>query len=87
MGLRPSPHNLVWCSYWGEELAWGNPRDEKNPLHCSEVKLNLPGMESFDVMLSPHVCKWNGLAWNVAGETVAFIDDMRSCGFSKENTW
>ena len=86
MGMKPSPYNAVRYFYWAEELARGNPEDSTNPFHYSEVTLNLPGMESYDPT-SPHVFKWNSSVERIAGEVVTFIDDMRACGFSKENTW
>jgi hypothetical protein len=86
IGMKPSPYNSVRYFYWAEELARGNPIDPANPLHYSEVILNLPGMKEYDPTM-PHVYKWNSVAKRVAGEIVTFIDDMRACGFSKENTW
>jgi hypothetical protein len=56
MGMKPSPYNAVRYFYRAEELARGNPRDLNNPLHFSKVRLNLPGMETFDPTM-PHVYK------------------------------
>ena len=86
MGMKPSPYNAVRYFYWAEELARGNPKAASNPLHYSRVILNLPGMKSYDPTM-PHVYKWNDMMLRVAGEIVTFIDDMRACGYSKENTW
>ena len=84
MGMKPSPYNAVRYFCWLEELARGIPKDTTNPFHYSEVILKLPGM--YDPT-SPHVFKWNSMVHQIAGEVVAFIDDMRACSFSKENTW
>jgi hypothetical protein len=86
MGMKPSPYNTVRYYYWAEELARGNPRDPLNPLHYSEVKSNLPGMINFDPTM-PLVYKWNASVERVAGDVVTFVDDMRACGFSKDNSW
>ena len=56
------------------------------------VRMNLPGMSSYDPAL-PKVMKWrdgpNGLVQegNVAGDVVTFVDDVRVTGYSKANCW
>ena len=86
MGMKPSPYNAVRYYYWAEEMARGDPKDPKNPLHYTEVRLNLPGMPNYDPT-HPHVYKWNGAVERVAGDVVTFVDDTRVCGYSKENAW
>jgi hypothetical protein len=74
--MKPSPYNSVRYFYWGEELARGNPRDSKKPLHYTSVELNLPGMKTYNLTM-PHVYKWNGTVERVAGEFTTFVDDTR----------
>jgi hypothetical protein len=85
MGMKP-PYNAVRYFYWAEELARGNRKDPKNPLHYTEVVMNLPGTKTYDPT-KPNIYKWNEGARRVAGEIVTFIDNMRAFGFSKENAW
>jgi hypothetical protein len=67
-------------------LGRGSCGSAKNPFHCLEVILNSPGMNPCDPTI-PHACKWNAYVRRIVGETVVFVDDMRACGFSKENAW
>lgn len=90
MGMRPSPYNAVQHYYWGEEFARGDPSDRSNPLGYDRIRLNLPGMASYDPSL-PKVMKWRLItetdetSGRVAGDVVTFVDDVRITGFSKEN--
>jgi hypothetical protein len=91
MGMRPSPYNAVRHYYWGEEFARGNPAKPDNPMGYDRVRLNLPGMPSYDPS-SRKVMKWrDGLTemeeGHVAGDVVTFIDDVRVSGYSKANCW
>jgi hypothetical protein len=46
-----------------------------NPLRWEFVKLNLLGNPAYDPAL-PRVMKWGSLIKNIAGDLVAFIDDL-----------
>jgi hypothetical protein len=83
MGMKPSPYNAVRHYYWGEEFARGNPTTLGNPFGYDKVILNLPGMESYDPTL-PKLLRWNSLQSCMAGDVIAFIDDVRMTGASKE---
>ncbi|KAI2498994.1 hypothetical protein MHU86_15498 [Fragilaria crotonensis] len=84
MGMRPSPYNAIRYYYWGEEFARGNPARSENPMGYDCIRLNLPGMHSFDPLL-PKVMKWRTALGVVAGDVLTFVDDVRITGYSKEN--
>jgi hypothetical protein len=46
-----------------------------NPLQWDKVTLNLPGNQAYDPTL-PSVMKWNKGINNIAGNIMAFLDDM-----------
>jgi hypothetical protein len=72
--------------YLAEEFARGNRRTKDNPLRWDRIKLNLPASKLFDPTM-PRVMKWNDAIGNVAGDIVAFVDDLRASGHSVEQTW
>jgi hypothetical protein len=84
MGMRPSPYNAVRFYYWGEEFAKGNLRDLSNPFGFDEIRLNLPGMKTYDT-LQPKIVKWNSKSKSMAGDVITFVDDVRIVGSSKEH--
>ena len=91
MGMRPSPYLAIRHYYWGEEFARGNPRKIGNPMGYNRVRLNLPGMESYDPAFQK-VMKWRdgpkGIQdGQVAGDVVTLVDDVRVTGYSKANCW
>ena len=87
MGFRPSPFYAVRYYYWAEEFARGCPKDlENNPLGWDEVRLNLPGDKGYNPSL-PRVFKWNSLKKAIAGDIIAFVDDLRASGMSEEEAW
>ena len=86
MGWTFSPYSAVKYYYLAEEFIRGNPHDESRPMGWSEVKLNLPGDETYDPTL-PLVMKWNTLFNNIAGDIKAFVDDLRASGYSEEHAW
>ena len=83
MGFKPSPFYSTRFYYWAEEFAWGDRRDELNPLRWNEVWLNLPWDPSFDPTL-PRVMKWDRLIDNIAGDVLTFVDDSRASGVDEE---
>ena len=86
MGFKPSPYWAVRFYYLAEEFARGNRWDKDNPLRWDRVILNLPGAKDFNPAL-PWVMKWNALIENIAGDIVAFVDDLRISGVSEEVAW
>jgi hypothetical protein len=86
MGLKPSPFMAVRFYYLAEEFARGNRHLKKNPLRWDAIKLNLPGDPKFDPT-QPRVIKWDAAINNIAGDVVAFVDDLRASGQSVEQAW
>ena len=86
MGLKPSPYMAVRFYYWAEEFARGDRRAPTNALRWDLVKLNLLGDPAYDPTL-PRVMKWDSSIENIAGDLVAFVDDLRASGHSIERTW
>jgi hypothetical protein len=86
MGLKPSPYMAVRFYYFAEEFAKGDRRSKSNPLRWDQVKLNLPGDPLYNPSL-PRVMKWNDSTGSIAGDILAFIDDLRISGSSPEQAW
>ena len=86
MGLRPSPYWAVRFFYLADEFARGNHRDVKNALRWDKIILNLPGSHDFNPSL-PWVMKWDSLLNRIAGDIIAFVDDLRASGFDEETAW
>jgi hypothetical protein len=86
MGFRPSPYYSVRFYYWAEELVRGDRRDLKNPLRWDRIILNLLGSPTYDPTL-PGVMKWCEVINNIAGDLIAFVDDLRCTGMSEEHAW
>ena len=86
MGFRPSPYYSVRFYYWAEEFGRGNPKEKGNPLRWDEVRLNLPGDHHYDPTY-PRVMKWNLATDSIAGDVLAFVDDLRMSGMDEEQAW
>jgi hypothetical protein len=86
MGLTPSPYWAVRFFYFADEFARGNRWDPKNALKWDSIKLNLPGDPRFDPTL-PWVMKWDSLGQKIAGDMLAFVDDLRASGQTPEEAW
>jgi hypothetical protein len=52
----------------------------------ASIFLNLPGSKEFDPS-RPRVAKWNNLWGGVAGDVLAFVDDLRASGPDEETAW
>jgi hypothetical protein len=79
MGLKPSPYMAVCFYYLAKEFGRGNQRAKGNPLWFDWVCSNLPGHWEYDPTL-PRVMKWDEPINNIAGDLVAFIDDLSASG-------
>ena len=86
MGFRPSPYWSVRFYYLAEEFVRGNRLDAENPLRWDFVILNLPGDPDYDPSM-PRVFKWNSKINNIAGDIIAFVDDLRATGMDEETAW
>ena len=61
------------------EIINGDRREENNPFHWTEVKLNCPGSPDYDPTML-RVYKRNGLLGCIAADRVTFVDDLRTIG-------
>jgi hypothetical protein len=86
MGLTSSPYMSVCYYYLAEEFARGDQRSKTNPLQWDLVKLNLPGDPCYDPS-QPRVMKWNKATSSIAGNILAFVDNLRASGSSPEQAW
>jgi hypothetical protein len=86
MGLKPSPFMAVRFYYWAEEVARGNHPEKGNLLRWDHIELNLPGDPAYDPT-NPRVMKWDMTIENIAGDIVAFVDNLQAFGHSIECTW
>lgn len=84
MGLKTSPEHAVRVYYLAEEFARGNHTQEDNPLRWDEVILNLIGNEDYKPLL-PNVFKWDKRLKRIAGEILAYVDDLRTIGWSLDH--
>jgi hypothetical protein len=83
MSFRPSPYYSARFYYWAGEIIWGDQQALINPLHWDRVVLNLPSSRNFD-LLRPRVAKWNDLWDGIAGDVLAFVDNLRTSGPDEE---
>jgi hypothetical protein len=86
MGLKPSPFMAVRFYYLAAEFGRGNRQEKKNPLRWDFIRLNLPGNPAYDPAL-PRVMKQDAVTRKIAGDIVAFVDDLRTPGCSIEQAW
>ena len=85
-GLNQSPEHAVTFYYIAEEFVRGNHLDTSNPLYWDEVILNLIGNIEFNPAL-PNAYKWDSVLKRIAGDLIAYVDDLRAIGFSLEHAW
>ena len=57
-----------------------------NPLRWDAIKLNLIGNKDYSPSF-PKVYKWDKHARRIAVDLIAYIDDLRTIGFSLEQAW
>ena len=79
MGMMPSPWVTTRLFAWAMEVLKGDRRDQNNPFHWTEVKMNCPGSDSYDQSM-PRVFKWNSFLGCIACDCKTFVDDLRSIG-------
>ena len=86
MGLRPSPYQAVQAGLQLKSLALGSRKDEANVFRWDFVRLNLPGDPIYDPTL-PWVSKVRADGSTLAADMHSFVDDLRTTGPTKEETW
>jgi hypothetical protein len=82
MGFTPSPYNMVQSMGWADKVIWGNLRDRSLPFHWDFIKMNLPGVTSYD---PSHL--WMPKQRNdgdMAAKMMSYCDDLQTCGPSRE---
>lgn len=85
MGLKISPYQTIKTFLHGEEFFLGFPKDDHNPFHYVEAKLNLPGL--------PGYCP--GTSWfslvrsdgELATILATYVDDERIHAETKLRAW
>ena len=55
-------------------------------MRWDSIILNLVGSKEYNPSL-PNVYKWDSIAKRIAGDLVAFIDDLRAIGYTLEQAW
>ena len=86
MGLKPSPVIAAKSYYIAEEFVRGREDDPCNPFFWDTLVLNAIGNEDFNPSL-PWVFKFDSKRNLVAGDLRAYVDDLRSVGWSLEHAW
>jgi hypothetical protein len=86
MGARPSLHSSVCFCYLAKEFVRGDPTEANSPLRWDDIALNLPGDPNYDPS-PPQVMKWDFQEDRLVGDFVAFVDDLRAWGTTKEHAW
>ena len=78
MGFRPSPYIATRHLLCARRFLLGDRFDKQNPFCWEEVKLNLPGTDTYDPR-KPWVYK-ERFDGRIAGDLIIYIDDLRlSC--------
>ena len=85
-GGNQSPEQATRFYYWQEDFIRGNHKDDSNPLRWDSIVMNLIGSKDYNPSL-PNVYKWDKTAKRIAGDLVAFIDDLRAIGYTLEQAW
>ena len=86
MGMLPSPFHAARQYYLAEEVAKGSPHDPINPCGFDEIRFNIPGSADY-TPTRPWVMKWNLRMDDIAGDSVTYMDDIRTIGCNAENAW
>lgn len=76
MGLRSSPYMCVKAMLLATEVIYGDRLDMANAYRWDEVRVNLPGSESYDPS-RPWIGKYRKDLGKLAGSTVTYVDDLR----------
>ena len=82
MGFVSSPFVACRQFSWAMEVIRGDRHCSTNPFHWSHVRLNLPGMSTYDSSL-PRVFKWNPVTRSIAADACTYVDDTRTVGPSR----
>jgi len=86
MGLKSSPYVCVKAMLYATEILRGDRTDPLNAYRWDELVLNLPGSVSYNPQ-QPWLKKIRADSGKIAGDTVTYVDDLRSLGESKLECW
>ena len=93
MGFKYSSYNCVKMGLIVEEVEkgfrletkWGADGKELTPFHWDRVRLNLPGLLTYDPALT-WICKLR-CDGKIASDLFTLVDDERLVGATQELTW
>ena len=86
MGFKSSPFWVAKFYYLAEEFVRDQEQDPNNPLFWDKVSLNLLGSSDYNPAY-PNVAKLNSLKNLMAGDIKAYVDDLRTMGYTMEQAW
>ena len=86
MGFKPPPYQAVQGILFCEEFILGNKDSQDNPFFWDALVLNLPGSEAYDSSM-PWVYKWISDIRRIAADTNIYVDDRRTTGPTRSETW
>ena len=85
-GFRQSPEVSFLFHHLAEEIIRGDRQDQNNALRFDSVVINSIGNNNFNPLL-PNVFKFDEINKRVAGDLIAYVDDLRTLGSSLEEAW
>ena len=85
-GFRQSPEVSFMFHHIAEEIIRGDRRDENNALRFDRVIINAIGNKDYNPSL-PNVFKFDDIHKRIAGDLIAYVDDLRTLGYSLEEAW
>ena len=86
MGFKPSPYQAVQGILFCEEFILGYKDSQDNPFCWDALVLNLPGSEAYDSSMTC-VYKWRSDIRRIAADTNIYVDDRRTTGPTRSETW
>ena len=85
-GYRQSPEVSFLFHHLAEEIIRGDRRDKNNALRFDRVIINAIGNANYNPAL-PNVFKFDDINKRIAGDLIAYVDDLRTLGHSLEEAW
>ena len=81
MGFKCSPYIATQTFAWGEEIIIGDISDENNPFVWDEMRMNLPGLSSYNRKMH-WMYKWNSKRNCMPAFFGTYVDDVRTGAWS-----
>ena len=85
-GFRQSPEVSFIFHHLAEEIIRGDRRDKNNALRFDRIIINAIGDKRYNPAL-PNVFKYDEVHKRIAGDLIAYVDDLRTLGYSLEEAW